>query len=524
MSFAHSINYSYDAVGNFTRKTDYSLDSADAYQYVSNTNRVSSVELASGGTVEFGYDNKGNQTHRNNIQEITYNTFNKPTAINRLGSSVALFYGSDLMRYKQVRNVNGKTTTTYYINKLFEVEHADNKVTERSYISDIAILEESESNYSITFTHRDRLGSAVTFTDHNGKIVAFRSFDPFGKPKMGDGSLISSMGMRARLSNNMTDIAQATRKGFTDHEHLDEVELIHMNGRVYDYNLGRFLSVDPFIQGVGNSQGINPYSYVMNNPLGYTDPTGYSAVETEEVKKVSTGSRIAKRTGETKQTATVTSNGVSTTVTKTTKSNGSSSYTSTSNGGGRSKTFAGDIGSQQQIAKNDSTNVGGADNRYLTASTDDEQLHWGGKPTDGPKTTKTTTELETDVEFEGTLETLRATKYELQTTPSANLPDFTKTGGLPVGPGMDVAIDWNNYDVTFQVYSLYEVTTTKTSWSRETVAISSITGQKIKYHNKVSSPPKVVRTSLGRYWTIKGKTGQKVGTMKFPLPVPIPTR
>ncbi len=48
-----------------------------------------------------------------------------------------------------------------------------------------------------------------------------------------------------------------------------------MNGRVYDYNVGRFLSVDPFIQGVGNSQGINPYSYVMNNPLGFTDPTGY---------------------------------------------------------------------------------------------------------------------------------------------------------------------------------------------------------------------------------------------------------
>ncbi len=48
-----------------------------------------------------------------------------------------------------------------------------------------------------------------------------------------------------------------------------------MNGRVYDYNLGRFLSVDPFIQGVGNSQGINPYSYGMNNPLSGTDPTGY---------------------------------------------------------------------------------------------------------------------------------------------------------------------------------------------------------------------------------------------------------
>jgi hypothetical protein len=50
-----------------------------------------------------------------------------------------------------------------------------------------------------------------------------------------------------------------------------------MNGRVYDYNLGRFLSVDPFIQSSGNSQSMNPYSYIMNNPLSGTDPTGYMA-------------------------------------------------------------------------------------------------------------------------------------------------------------------------------------------------------------------------------------------------------
>ena len=48
-----------------------------------------------------------------------------------------------------------------------------------------------------------------------------------------------------------------------------------MNGRIYDYNLGRFLSVDPFIQAPGNSQSMNPYSYIMNNPLAGTDPTGY---------------------------------------------------------------------------------------------------------------------------------------------------------------------------------------------------------------------------------------------------------
>jgi hypothetical protein len=50
-----------------------------------------------------------------------------------------------------------------------------------------------------------------------------------------------------------------------------------MNGRVYDYNLGRFLSVDPFIQDPGNSQSMNPYSYIMNNPLAGTDPSGYMA-------------------------------------------------------------------------------------------------------------------------------------------------------------------------------------------------------------------------------------------------------
>jgi len=52
--------------------------------------------------------------------------------------------------------------------------------------------------------------------------------------------------------------------------------LIHMNGRMYDFQLGRFLGVDPFIQAPTNSQSLNPYSYIMNNPLSGTDPTGYA--------------------------------------------------------------------------------------------------------------------------------------------------------------------------------------------------------------------------------------------------------
>jgi len=48
-----------------------------------------------------------------------------------------------------------------------------------------------------------------------------------------------------------------------------------MNGRVYDPELGRFLSADPFVQDLTNLQAHNRYTYVLNNPLSLTDPTGF---------------------------------------------------------------------------------------------------------------------------------------------------------------------------------------------------------------------------------------------------------
>jgi RHS repeat-associated protein len=59
------------------------------------------------------------------------------------------------------------------------------------------------------------------------------------------------------------------------HEHLDEMGIIHMNGRIYDPYTGRFMSADPFIQSPDNLQSYNRYAYVMNNPLNMTDPSGY---------------------------------------------------------------------------------------------------------------------------------------------------------------------------------------------------------------------------------------------------------
>ena len=64
--------------------------------------------------------------------------------------------------------------------------------------------------------------------------------------------------------------------GYTGHEMLFRSDLIHMDGRVYDPTIGRFLSPDNYVQLPENSQSFNRYSYCINNPLKYTDPSGES--------------------------------------------------------------------------------------------------------------------------------------------------------------------------------------------------------------------------------------------------------
>ena len=60
----------------------------------------------------------------------------------------------------------------------------------------------------------------------------------------------------------------------THYEHWPEFGLIDMNGRFYDPQLGRFLSPDPYVQDITNPQNFNRYSYCLNNPLKYSDPSG----------------------------------------------------------------------------------------------------------------------------------------------------------------------------------------------------------------------------------------------------------
>jgi len=111
---------------------------------------------------------------------------------------------------------------------------------------------------AVVYYHTDHLGSSSVLTDHNGSIVQRLSYTPFGD---------------IRLNN---DITWDSPYKFTGTELDLETGFYHMGARYYWPKLGRFISPDPIVPDPANSQALNRYSYVLNNPLRYTDPSGYS--------------------------------------------------------------------------------------------------------------------------------------------------------------------------------------------------------------------------------------------------------
>ena len=126
-----------------------------------------------------------------------------------------------------------------------------------------AILISDGEAQKLYYLHRDYLGSIVMLTDEEGNIAERRHFDPWGQVlKVEDGA------------GNTLDKLTLLDRGFTGHEHLQTVGLIHMNGRLYDPALHRFLQPDNFVQDPFNTQNFNRYGYCLNNPLVYVDQNG----------------------------------------------------------------------------------------------------------------------------------------------------------------------------------------------------------------------------------------------------------
>jgi RHS repeat-associated protein len=115
----------------------------------------------------------------------------------------------------------------------------------------------------------DQIGSVSTIASNTGSAVVNESFAAFGNRRN------SGTWSGAPTTTDLT-YSNYTRQAYTFQTSVGQnMGLSHMNGRVQDAVTGAFISPDPHIQDPTSTQAYNRYSYVMNNPLTFTDPTGF---------------------------------------------------------------------------------------------------------------------------------------------------------------------------------------------------------------------------------------------------------
>jgi RHS repeat-associated protein len=216
----------------------------------------------------FTYDANGNQTDGLG-RHIDYASYNKPARITQGALSLTFADDVDHQRF-QLSTYNGSTlasTTTYF--DAFGV-HAELFTAATTQWTDYLMVAGSmvgmrvlhaDQSVQVRYFHQDHLGSIAAVSDESGASAVERNaYDPWGREQSSSGT------------------ASQTIRGYTGQELLASVGLVHLNGRVYDPVIGRMMSADPVVGDPLNGQTWNRYSYVNNNPLAYTDPTGYCAV------------------------------------------------------------------------------------------------------------------------------------------------------------------------------------------------------------------------------------------------------
>jgi RHS repeat-associated protein len=277
--FLRTKSYEYDNLGNLTSRTNTMAGSnvnedVGTLSYIptqANNAGVHAVTLVGG--VNYAYDKYGNMMQRGS-ETITYNVFNKPTRISSGAATTDIWYGANHERFKEVNN--GLTTYTL-AGGLYEESTRSGFTgnTKKSYVDGV-ILHTQVSNpggttNTMQYLHTDNLGSVDSISNHLGSVVSRMSFSDWGKRQKSD------------WKTGAPTETFPTAEGYTGHHQLDQHALVHMGGRVYDPNIGRFMSADLFVQSPYSSQSFNRYTYVSNNPMSRIDPTGYDDEPVDEV-------------------------------------------------------------------------------------------------------------------------------------------------------------------------------------------------------------------------------------------------
>jgi RHS repeat-associated protein len=305
---ARTVTLSYNVIGNLLYKSDvgvYSYPAAGA----GSVRPHALATLTGASAVSYGYDANGNliSATGGKYTSISYTSFNMPdgnSGLSGAGGKYLWQYDTEHQRIEEVRTNAGSTRTTWMLHPDnagglgFESETtvagSTTTINNRHFLSAggvaIGVLVSqgvvptlaagvytpptitSITLVKVEFWHRDSLGSLVATTDHTGAVTARYSYDPFGKRRYTGGSYDSSGAIVVDWTTNTNN---GTQRGFTGDEQLDDVGIVHMNGRLFDPNTGRFIQPDPMVQNPENLQNFNRYGYCYNNPLNCTDPTGY---------------------------------------------------------------------------------------------------------------------------------------------------------------------------------------------------------------------------------------------------------
>jgi RHS repeat-associated protein len=282
----------FDAVGNLTQRQNNKTLISENFIYGNSSDhlyRLDHSELVGGanpGTnLTVTYDDIGDVDSVDQARvtpspvaySITWNRANYPTRIEVADEVAQIAYGPQRQRWKMDFTSAGTSESTYYIGPMMEKVIKGGTTTYRHYVTTpggvTALFSRTSSSAKWRFLFPDHLGSVNTIVDGDGGASLNESFRAFGERRNAatwDGDVSAS---------ERTALEDVSRAGFTSQTMLSRTGLIHMNGRLYDANSARFVSPDPLVADPSNPQSYNRYSYVNNNPLSLTDPTGFQAGE-----------------------------------------------------------------------------------------------------------------------------------------------------------------------------------------------------------------------------------------------------
>ena len=176
----------------------------------------------------------------------------------RGGTSTTVNYRYDGFGQRYKKEALGGMTT-YYIGDHFEIKGG----TQVKYIFAGNLRVAQVEGITLTYIHKDHLGSSTVMTDDSGVETESTQYMPFGSTRPGSGEIIG------------------TSYNFTDQEFDTENGLYNYGARLYDPVIGRFISADTIVPKMFNPQSLNRYSYCLNNPLIYADPSGHEEEEND---------------------------------------------------------------------------------------------------------------------------------------------------------------------------------------------------------------------------------------------------